>query len=171
MHSKDVLKEAIRAFDGTAIIVSHDREFLDGLATKVYEFGGKRVREHLGGIWEYLEKKDVEGVKELKGGRGVKEAEGVRGVKEKRDERKESPVQDYQARKEQQRQQKRLEREIAVLEKQIEALEGEMKKTETVLATPEGASNVDLLWKHADLQQQLDSLMEKWTEASASILQ
>jgi ATP-binding cassette subfamily F protein 3 len=158
MHSKDVLKEAIRAFDGTAIIVSHDREFLDGLATKVYEFGGKRVREHLGGIWEYLEKKELEGVK------GVKE---LGGVKEKKDERKESPVQDYQARKEQQRQQKRLEREIAVLEKQIETLEGEIKKMEAILATPEGASNVDLLWKHADLQKKVAETVDKWTETVA----
>ena len=65
MPSKDVLKEAIRAFDGTAIIVSHDREFLDGLVTKVYEFGDKRVKEHLCGIYEFLEKKKLESLQEL----------------------------------------------------------------------------------------------------------
>ena len=65
MASKDVLKEAIRAFDGTAIVVSHDREFLDGLVTKVYEFGGGKVREHLGGIYDFLETKKISELKEL----------------------------------------------------------------------------------------------------------
>jgi ATP-binding cassette subfamily F protein 3 len=155
MHSKDVLKEAIRAFDGTAIIVSHDREFLDGLATKVYEFAGGQVREHLGGIWEYLEKQKTPA-----------EPANVSSTKV-------SPVRsvpkapDYQARKDLQRQKKRLDREIAALERQIATLESEQKAAETILATPEGASNVDLLWKHADLQKKIAETVDKWAETVA----
>ena len=65
MRSKDVLKDAIREFDGTVILVSHDRDFLDGLATKVYEFGGGIVKEHLGGIYDFLQKKQIENLNEL----------------------------------------------------------------------------------------------------------
>lgn len=71
MRSKDVLKEAIREFDGTVILVSHDRDFLDGLATKVYEFGGGLVKEHLGGIYEFLQKKKIDSLNELQKGAGL----------------------------------------------------------------------------------------------------
>ncbi len=71
MRSKDVLKEAIREFDGTVILVSHDRDFLDGLATKVYEFGGGMVKEHLGGIYEFLQKKKIDSLNELQKGAGL----------------------------------------------------------------------------------------------------
>ena len=170
MRSKDVLKEALKEFDGTAIIVSHDREFLDGLVNKVYEFGNQKVKEHLGGIYEFLERKRIENLQELE-----KEVKGERlKVQGERYKAKETDpftlnplplTTSYAERKEQQKQQKRLEREIADYEKQIEELETEIKELEAILTTPEGASNVDLLWKHAELQKKVSDAMDKWAEA------
>ncbi|MDR2691312.1 MAG: ABC-F family ATP-binding cassette domain-containing protein [Dysgonamonadaceae bacterium] len=164
MRSKDVLKEALKEFDGTAIIVSHDREFLDGLVDKVYEFGNQRVKEHLGGIYEFLERKRIENLNELE--------KTTKGEKQKAKEADSftphpSPLApSYAERKEQQKQLKRLEKEIARYEKQIEDLEAEIKNTETILNTPEGASNADLLWKHARLQKQVSEAVNKWAELS-----
>jgi ATP-binding cassette subfamily F protein 3 len=163
MHSKDVLKEALKGFDGTAVIVSHDREFLDGLVEKVYEFGNQKVKEHLGGIYEFLARKRMENLQELE-----KPAQGERQKAKETDALVANPspaTLSYAERKEQQKQQKRLEREIAGYEKQIENLEIENKAMETILATPEGASNVDLLWKHAELRKKISDVMDKWAEA------
>jgi len=163
MRSKDILKEALKEFDGTAIVVSHDREFLDGLVNKVYEFGNQKVKEHLGGIYEFLERKRIESLQELEKkvqgeGQKVKEPNPLTFNP--------SPLTlSYEERKKQQNQQKRLEREIADYEKQIEKLEAEIKEIEAVLTTPEGASNVDLLWKHAELQKKVSENMDKWAEA------
>ena len=157
MRSKDVLKEALKEFDGTAIIVSHDREFLDGLVDKVYEFGNQKVKEHLGGIYEFLERKRIENLHELE--------------KTEKGERKKatlhpSPFTPSRAeRKERQKQLRRLEKAIAGYEKQIEELETEIKKIEATLNTPEGASNADLLWKHAELKKNVSEIMNKWMEA------
>jgi ATP-binding cassette subfamily F protein 3 len=152
MRSKDVLKEALKAFDGTAIIVSHDREFLDGLVGKVYEFGNQRVKEHLGGIYEFLEKKRIENLHELE-----KKVHGTRNTANDAENR--LPGASYAERKEQQKQSRRLE-------KQIEAWEAEIRKIETILTTPEGASNADLLWKHAELQKKVSETIDKWAELS-----
>lgn len=157
MRSKDVLKEALKEFDGTAIIVSHDREFLDGLVDKVYEFGNQKVKEHLGGIYEFLERKRIENLHELE--------------KTEKGERKKatlhpSPSTPSRAeRKDRQKQLRRLEKAIAGYEKQIEELETEIKKIEATLNTPEGASNADLLWKHAELKKNVSEIMNKWMEA------
>ncbi|MDR1631732.1 MAG: ABC-F family ATP-binding cassette domain-containing protein [Dysgonamonadaceae bacterium] len=162
MRSKDVLKEALKEFDGTVIIVSHDREFLDGLVDKVYEFGAQRVKEHLGGIYEFLERKRIENLNELE-----KTAKGERPKAKEADSFALHPAPvapSYAERKEQQRQLKRLEKEIANYEKRIEDLEAEIKKIETILNTPEGASNADLLWKHAELQKNVSETMDKWAE-------
>ena len=170
MRSKDILKEALKEYNGTAIIVSHDREFLDGLVNKVYEFGNQRVKEHLGGIYEFLERKRIESLRELE--KEVKsEGYTVQGAGYKEKEANSCTVNpvpftlSYAERKEQQRQQERLQREIAKYEKQIEDLETEIKEIETVLTTPEGASNADLLWKHAELQKTISETMDKWIEA------
>ncbi|MDR2622091.1 MAG: ABC-F family ATP-binding cassette domain-containing protein [Dysgonamonadaceae bacterium] len=168
MRSKDVLKEALKEFDGTAIIVSHDREFLDGLVDKVYEFGNQRVKEHLGGIYEFLEKKRIENLNELE-----KTAKGERQKAKEADSFPLPPsplAPSYAERKEQQKQLKRLEREIAGYEKQIEDLETEIKGIETILTTPEGASNTDLLWKHAELQKKISDAMDKWEKAEEMLL-
>ena len=156
MRSKDVLKEALKEFDGTAVIVSHDREFLDGLVDKVYEFGNQKVREHLGGIYEFLERKRIENLHELE--------KSPQSARQKAGEQ--APGLDYAERKEQQKQLKRLEKEIARYEKLIEDLETEIKNTETILNTPEGASNADLLRKHAELQKKVSETVNKWAELS-----
>jgi len=169
MRSKDVLKEALKEFDGTAIIVSHDREFLDGLVDKVYEFGNQKVKEHLGGIYEFLEKKKIETLRELE--RNVKPPQGKSNL-QSNEHTKENPPRktdgnsSYEERKEQQRQMKRLEKNIADLEGQIEKMETEAKQMEAILSTPEGASNVDLLWKHAEIQKKISDTMNLWTDAT-----
>ncbi|MDH8701435.1 ATP-binding cassette subfamily F protein 3 [Dysgonomonadaceae bacterium PH5-43] len=157
MRSKDVLKEALKEFDGTVILVSHDREFLSGLVDKVYEFGNKQVKEHLGGIYEFLERKRIENLNELeyKTTTQTKENKTVEIISEAK--------LSYEERKEQQRQIKRLEKQIEDAEKTISSLEEEIQKLEVQLNTPEGASNVDLLWQHAELQKKVSDAMDKWT--------
>lgn len=157
MRSKDVLKEAIRNFDGTAIIVSHDREFLDGLVTKVYEFGGGTVREHLGGIYEFLEKKQLTTI----------EAPPTKTVPLSAPA---SPVStdnklSYEAQKEQQRQRKKAERSIADAEKHIEQLETELLSLEMKMATPEGAGDMALYAEHQALKEKIAQATDQWEQA------
>ena len=109
--SKDVLKKAIREFDGTAIIVSHDRDFLDGLVDKVYEFGNGKVREHIGGIYNFLSKKKMETLQQLE-----LSASPTSRKEEKREEPSENKL-SYQEQKEQNRQQRRLEKQVAEAER------------------------------------------------------
>ena len=126
MRSKDVLKEAIREFDGTVIVVSHDREFLDGLVTKVYEFGGGVVKEHIGGIYDFLQKKKMENLNELQ----LSQSPTVSAAK------KEEPVQasdnklSYEAQKEQNKKIRKLEKQVADCETLIERLEKEVAELE-----------------------------------------
>ena len=172
MRSKDILKEALKEFDGTAIIVSHDREFLDGLVDKVYEFGHQRVKEHLGGIYEFLEKKKIETLRELERNfRPTQEKIDFKpaGISKENQSQKLDGNLTYEERKEQQRQIKRLERNIADLENQIEKLEEEIKRMEEVLATPAGASDVNLLWKHAEMQKKISDILNRWTDATIEL--
>ncbi len=164
MRSKEVLKDALREFNGTVIIVSHDREFLDGLVDKVYEFGNQRVKEHLGGIYEFLEHKKIESLQEL-------ERKTI--VAQQENNKKEATVSEnklsYEEKKEQQRQLRKLEKAVATCESKIEALEKEIEALEEILNTPEGACNTDLLWKHGSLQKQLDEQMEEWEKVSEEL--
>jgi ATP-binding cassette subfamily F protein 3 len=175
MRSKDVLKDALKEFDGTAIIVSHDREFLDGLVDKVYEFGNQKVREHLGGIYEFLERKKMESLNELNtssqnlDSKRDKDELPQNQTKQASFSAEKGRGEVWEARKEQQRQIKRLEKEIENYEKQIENLESEVKKIENVLITPEGASNVDLLWQHAEWQKKLSTAMNNWATACSEL--
>ena len=157
MRSKDVLKNALKEFDGTVIVVSHDRDFLDGLVEKVYEFGNKRVTEHLGGVYDFLEKKKLQSLQELE--RGTKEP--------KNPINEETPTQNklsYEARKEQNKLIKKLERTIAESEKKIEQIENAIKEIEQKLATPEGASDTSLYTQYANLKKELSEVMDQWTE-------
>ncbi len=167
MRSKDVLKEALKEFDGTVIVVSHDREFLDGLVDKVYEFGNQRIKEHLGGIYEFLEKKKIENLNELERRMANSKRQTIEKVEPST--MNHEPRTDYEERKEQQKQIKRLEKSIIDFEKKIEKLENDMKEIETILTTPEGASNVDLLWKHAELQKKITEMMDLWTHATIEL--
>ena len=160
-RTKDVLKQAIKDFDGTVIVVSHDREFLDGLVTKVYEFGNKQVREHLGGIYDFLQRKKMDSLQELEKEK-VTEKSNVEGIPS---ENKLS----YEEQKEQQRQLKRLERTISDCEKKVEELELKIKQIEVRLSSVEGASDSSLYEKHGRLKKELDEIIEKWTELTMEL--
>lgn len=166
MRSKDVLKEAIRDFDGTVVVVSHDREFLDGLVTKVYEFGGGRVREHLGGIYDFLQHKQIDSLNELQGGKTASKT-AAHAPKE------EQPVSQnrltYEQQKEHSRRLKKLEKAVEACESQVEQLEAALRMLEDRLATPEGAADTTLYEKHGNLKKQLDAAVEEWEEASEQL--
>jgi ATP-binding cassette subfamily F protein 3 len=155
MRSKDVLKNALRAFDGTLIVVSHDREFLDGLVDKVYEFGQQQVREHLGGIYEFLERKKMESLRELE----------CRTAPDSAPDSVPSPAAglSYETRKEQSRTLRRLEKAIAEAEAKIAQLETSIARLESSLSTPEGALQTALYTTHDAMKQELDSVMEHWS--------
>ena len=138
MRSKDVLKDALREFDGTVIVVSHDREFLDGLVDKVYEFGNQRVIEHLGGIYEFLERKKMDSLRELE--RTVQSASSSGETEDQSTQNKLS----YEARKEQSKAIKKVEKSVAEAEKKITGLETSIAEIEAKLATPEGATDTAL---------------------------
>ena len=163
MRSKDVLKNALKDFDGTVIVVSHDREFLDGLVEKVYEFGNKRVVEHLGGIYEFLERKKMQNLQEL-------EVSANKATEAAADEN--VPTQNklsYEARKELNKAIKKQEKLIAESEKKIEELETSIADLEVKLATPEGASDTALYTQYADLKKALSETMDLWTEQTMEL--
>lgn len=166
MVSKDVLKDAIKAFDGTAIIVSHDREFLDGLVDKVYEFGGGRVIEHIGGIYDFLRHHNIESLDEI----GSQNNYVTQNSPKTPDNQpvKQSKL-DYLERKEQQKKQKRLERQIAEAEKKIEALEKRITEIERLLSMPDKATDMKLIEEYTLLKQQVDQQTTEWENLIASM--
>lgn len=158
MRSKDVLKEAIKEFDGTVIVVSHDREFLDGLVDKVYEFGNQQVKEHLYGIYEFLEKKKLENLQELE----IKDTTTTQKEAEEKVSTSDSNKLSYEERKELGKNIKRLEKQIAEIEEKIEKLEKDKAELEETLATPEGSSDPTLFEKHGKMSQNIEKEMSKW---------
>ncbi|MGL4518856.1 MAG: ABC-F family ATP-binding cassette domain-containing protein [Phocaeicola sp.] len=164
LRSKDVLKAAINEFDGTVIIVSHDREFLDGLVTKVYEFGGGVVREHMGGIYDFLQKKKLECLNELQ----LSTSPTASAAKSSAETTSESRL-SYEAQKELQKRVRKLEKEVEGCEKQIEQIEAQIARIEEQMTTPEGASDVSLYEKHGALKKELDAVVEKWEELSMEV--
>lgn len=167
MRTKDVLKEAIRAFDGTVIVVSHDRDFLDGLVTKVYEFGGGIVREHIGGIYDFLQKKEMESLDKLHTA-GSPSASNVPSPTTPSNAVSEGK-QTYEERKEQAKQRRKLEREVARCEAEVTRLETEKSALEAQLATPEGAASTELFTQYSQLQQALTAAEEAWEEAMEAL--
>ncbi len=173
MQSKDVLKEAIRAFDGTAIIVSHDRDFLDGLVDKVYEFGGGKVREHLGGIYEYLRFHNAETIEEaqtlsplpLKGG----EPESAKKSPFKGDLEGRDNALSYAERKEQQKKINKIQKQIKACEEKIATLEARLDELSKKLEDPANASDMKLVNQYTETQEALDKEMETWEELSLQI--
>ena len=159
MRSKDVLKDAIKAFDGTVILVSHDREFLDGLVDKVYEFGNQRVVEHLGGIYDFLERKKMESLAEME--RSTKPTTPSSAVVEVSTSQNKLS---YEARKEQSKAIKKAEKAVSDAEARIAALEKEIADIESRLATPEGAADTSLYTDYAARKQALSDTMDEWTE-------
>jgi len=165
MRSKDVLKEAIKEFDGTVIVVSHDREFLDGLVTKVYEFGGGVVKEHIGGIYDFLQKKKIESLNELQ----LSASPTVSATRKEEPEMVSENKLSYEAQKELNKKIRKLEKQIADCEQKIEKLETEISGVEADMATPEGASDMALYEKHQKLKKELDRTVEEWEAVSMEL--
>lgn len=163
MRTKDVLKEAIQAFDGTVILVSHDRDFLDGLVTKVYEFGDGLVREHLGGIYDFLQKKELQDLKSL-------EAAPTQSAANADAPRQAQGKLSYEEQKEQTRQLRKVEKEVKEKEEAISRIEATLQDLEQQMSTPEGATNAALISQYASLQKELEQTMADW-EAAASRLE
>lgn len=157
MKTKDILKQAIKDFDGTVIIVSHDRDFMNGLVDKIYEFGNGKVREHIGGIYDFLNVKKMENLHEL-------EIQTINYTPDnvKEDIEKNESKLSYEERKELSKQIKRLERQINEIESSIKDNESKVRKIEKKLSTPEGASDTSLFEEHAVLQKEIEKEMELW---------
>ena len=160
MPSKDVLKEAIKAFDGTAIIVSHDREFLDGLVSKVYEFGGGKVREHLGGIYDYLRNCEKSGVEAFSLRTETTPVQPkTTGTEDK------TSKQSYAERKERQKLINKAEKAVKESERKIEHMEKRLKELDEILSKPENASDMTIVTEYTSTKKALDEEVEKWEEA------
>ena len=180
MPSKDVLKEAIKAFDGTAIIVSHDREFLDGLVSKVYEFGGGKVREHLGGVYDWIEshkRGEVNGVNGVNGSNG---SNGVnRSTKPTKPIKPINPTKptntantaknDYAAHKEQQKLLRKAERAVEESERKISDMERRLKELDDLLMVPENAADMTLVTEYTTTKKALDEEVERWERLSEEL--
>ena len=164
MRSKDVLKDAIREFDGTAIIVSHDREFLDGLVTKVYEFGGGLVKEHIGGIYDFLQKKQIDNLNELQ----LSSSPSVSKGKEEKEPASEGRL-SYEAQKDLNRKIRKLEKQVESLEASIGDMEQQVAQLEERMATPEGASDMKLYEAHQALKKQIAEAEAEWENVSLEL--
>ena len=183
MQSKDVQKEAIKAFDGTAIIVSHDREFLDGLVDKVYEFGGGKVREHLGGIYDYLRAHNAENInaalaasEESNGSAGRLSSGGSPSGNSKSAANATangsipaSGKQSYAEHKEQQKKIRKAEKAVQECEKRIASLEKRKKEIDEMLMKPENATNMELVTEYTSLMKKLDEENDNWMTLSEAL--
>ena len=175
MASKDVLKEAIRAFDGTAIIVSHDREFLDGLVSKVYEFGGGRVKEHLGGIYDFLRARKISELSELNNSQGGNKLfpAGEQNILQPEGRRINSQMagkpQSYAAHKEQQKILRKAEKAVEQSERKISEMERRLKELDDLLMNPENASNMEFVSEYTQTKKALDDEVERWEQLSEEL--
>lgn len=164
MPSKDVLKEAIKAFDGTAIIVSHDREFLDGLVTKVYEFGGGKVKEHLGGIYDFLQSRQIDDLSELQRTQNNQSTPSTQNIQN-------TPKNNYAEHKEQQKKLRKAERAVEESERKINDMERRLKELDELLMNPENASNMELVTEYTTIKKALDEEVERWEKLSEELEQ
>ena len=178
MPSKDVLKEAIKAFDGTAIIVSHDREFLDGLVSKAYEFGGGHVREHLGGIYDFLQAKQISELSEL--GKGSNNSQGGTAAVPGREQSSPkvgtsaempSKSQSYAEKKEVQKKLRKAERAVEESERKISDMERRLKELDGLLMNPANASNMEFVTEYTTIKKSLDEEVERWERLSEELEQ
>lgn len=178
MPSKDVLKEAIKAFDGTAIIVSHDREFLDGLVSKVYEFGGGKVREHLGGIYDYLRAHNAETIHEAISQSATPAAQSATGSQPSAANTQPSATvapqptsnkQQYLEHKEQQKKLRKAQRAVEESEKAIAKMEARVKELDALFMQPENAAKMELVTEYTDLKRKLDEENDHWLTLSERV--
>ena len=168
--SKEVLKEAILAFDGTAIIVSHDREFLDGLVSKVYEFGGGKVREHIGGIYDYLRAHNAEDMTALNtSGTFAANTANAESAKKADDAEKSQAKESYAEHMEKQKKIRKIEKRVKESEAKIESMENRLKELDEKLCTPEGASDMKLVNEYTSVKMRMDEEEERWTQLSEEL--
>ena len=165
IRSKDILKQALKAYDGTLIIVSHDRDFLDGLVDKLYEFRDGKVKEHLGGVQDFLERRKLENLNELERHYKVAEEKPVEVV-----QKKEEAKQEYQAKKYVSKEEKKIRNRISFLEKGIETIEAKMAEIEAVLSNPGPGDDVmELTRAYLENKRELDFKMEEWEKLNESL--
>ena len=165
IHSKDILKQALKAYDGTLIIVSHDRDFLDGLVDKLYEFRDGKVKEHLGGVQDFLERRKLETLNELERHYKVVEEKPAEVV-----QKKEEAKQEYQAKKFVSKEERKIRNRISFLEKGIAEIEAKMAEIETVLSNPGPSDDViELTRTYLENKRELDYKMEEWEKLSESL--
>ena len=164
MPSKDVLKEAIQAFEGTVIVVSHDRDFLNGIVSKVYEFGEHRVREHLGGIYDFLQKKQLDSLQQLE----AKQAPVATVNEDSPEPTASQGKMDYQRQKEHERRIRQAEKKVKTCEAKIAELEQQLADIEDKLSTAT-SEDVDIYYKHSQISRELDDVMAQWEQASAEL--
>ena len=176
MRTKDILKQAIRDFNGTVIVVSHDREFLDGLVEKVYEFGGGKVKECLGGIYEFLEKKKIASLSELEISKEKKPSVEKSASEATASSQKTAPAASgdkgiprlsYAEQKEREKNLRRLRKKVEDAEAEISRLEGIVAEIETEMAA--GEFSDDLCQRHAKAQKGLENAMSLWEIASMEL--
>lgn len=166
IRSKDILKQALKAYDGTIIIVSHDRDFLDGLVDKLYEFRDGHVKEHLGGVQDFLERRRIENLSELERHYKIEAQPVVDEVVQKKEESR----QEYQAKKFISKEERKIRNRISFLEKGIEEIENKMKEIEAVLSNPKPEDDVmDLTRAYLENKRELDYKMAEWEKLSESI--
>ena len=165
IRSKDILKQALKAYDGTLIIVSHDRDFLDGLVDKLYEFRDGKVKEHLGGVQDFLERRKLETLNELERHYKVVEEKPAEVV-----QKKEEAKQEYQAKKFISKEERKIRNRISFLEKGIAEIEAKMAEIETVLSNPGPSDDViELTRTYLENKRELDYKMEEWEKLSESL--
>ena len=160
MRTKDILKQAITDFDGTVIVVSHDRDFLDGMVQKVYEFGDHRVREHLCGIWEFLEKKQLDSLQQMEVNDKIRE--------QKTENTPSTGRLNYEEQKERERKVKQAQKRVKQLEEKIQQLEQDIAAIEEKLSQGQ-TDDPGIYDRHAALQHDLDQTLIDWEEASMAL--
>lgn len=160
MRTKDILKQAIKEFEGTVIVVSHDRDFLDGLVDKVYEFGGGKVREYLGGIYDFLQSKQLSSLQELERKNSLKQSPLI-------EEQSSTGKLSYAEKKERERLFRKAEKKLAEAEKVVESLEIELSDIEAKLAS--GTNDNDLFLRHGDVKKKLENAMSEWELAGMEL--
>ena len=164
IRSKDVLKQALLSFDGTLIVVSHDRDFLEGLVDKLYEFRDGNVKEHLGGVADFLRRRKLENLSELE--RRLQEDAPAPAVTETRKEAAKA----FQARKVVTREMRKVQNRVSFLEKEIARHEARMAEIETVLANPGKEDNIlDLTAEYLNLKRDMDAFTEEWATLSEQL--
>ena len=164
MPSKDVLKEAIQAFEGTVIVVSHDRDFLNGIVSKVYEFGEHRVREHLGGIYDFLQKKQLDTLQQLE----IQQAPTTLISVDTPEPTASQGKMDYQRQKEMERRIRQAEKKVKNLESKIAELEQQLAEIEEKLSTA-ASEDLDIYYTHSKISRELEDVMAQWEKAGEEL--